>query len=165
MSERARRSVLVTAMIALLAVALAWSFGWYAQAKRRAQTVAAETARCHDLAAQIESARQRPVVEQTDQPVDLMMLQLVVDASHRTGLDPEHQVLNVQTQADRPMQGSAYHAGVTELHVSDVSRRQLASFVHELLAQQPGLHVDRMQLSFDEGRVTVNPMVLTYLVR
>src|SRR5690554_145931 len=124
MNAQHRRSILVVVMIALLMVVLGWSWGRYAQSRRRANVIAAETVRCHELAALIEAAHRQAAITQTHQPIDSQITQLIQEAASQAGIDPETHILDVHPRADRMLRNSPYRQGFTELRLDGLSRKQ-----------------------------------------
>jgi hypothetical protein len=164
MNAQHRRSILVVAMIALLMVMLGWSWGRYAQSRRQAKVVAAQTARCHELAALIEEARRQAAITQTHQPINSQIIQLIQESARQVGIDPQTHILDVQPRADRILKNSPYRQGFTELRLDGLSRRQFVELLHQLITTHRSIHVDSMRLSFNDSQLSVDSLVLTYLV-
>lgn len=166
MSPARRERILVVVMLAMLAMAAAWSFTAMLGHRADAERAAGELVACEKLARRMDALRDKPAVASgTDVGVRELGTRIDV-ASGKAKLGREA-LRSVEPRSARPMGETPYLLKPTQLNLEGVTLPQLASFLYHLTSE-PGLVVRDLRIRAPRGDAEGNgwnaDATLTWLI-
>ncbi len=149
MSPQKRQAVLVGVMLAMLAIAAAWSTTEMLAARELARRSAADLAACERIAADIRRLRQGPKVASAE-AMGVQELGKRIEAASRTAGLSTSALVGVYPQGPRRVGDTPYLRKPTSLSFRNVPLPQLASFLYHL-SDGSGLNVRDLRLRTPRG--------------
>lgn len=170
MNRTHSRVLLSALLVAILFGVAGWSFDRLLDTRERAEAAAQETRRCIRLAEAIEQTRRATTLGEGEALQTRQLQQIIQTAADRAQIDPDHAIHSIRPRLGQRVADSPYIEHSAELKLRLVSRKQVVTFMHALVQDNPGLQVRNLRLvaATDSGtrddRWNADPLTLTYLV-
>jgi hypothetical protein len=167
MTAARRKTTLVIALLALLAVSVLWSYGRYVRAGQRLAKAGQDLAACQLLAARIERiGRQADVAGWEDLQSSELARQ--VEQACRQASIPSSAIVRIWPEAPQRVGESVYRQQDTRITLKNVTTRQAAAFLYALTEGQSGLWAKSLQLRAQHEQEALDKWtaeaVVSYLV-
>jgi hypothetical protein len=144
MTTQKRQAILVGVMVAMLAIAAAWSLKWMLQQREDARCASNDLAECEDMAAAIAQRRDK-LAATTTVAAGTQELGKRIEAASRQAQLPATALEGVFPQSGQRVGNSPYVHRPTAIALRGLSLGQLATFLHAL-TDGPGLGVRDLRL-------------------
>lgn len=150
MSRSRRQHVLVALLLAALAGWAIWGWGQFTDARARARAEAQAAAEVQQLAAAIESLRQRPSLVGERQLEAPELAQRIEQAMQQAGI-PTENLERVTPEAPRRVGESDYQRLRTRVSLRRVRLDELIHCLHALTDEEPALTATALRLTAPRG--------------
>ncbi len=172
MNAQNRRMLLLglfaVAMFIMLLAATAWSVRWMMLQRAEAQHAADVLANCEFYAKAIADGDARQTVAGSEDQGVQFLGERIDAAAQVAAIGRQKQLQGIVPQSPRPVRGKPYLLKPTILTLRGVNLAQLATFLHHLENDGPGVTVEHIRLRTphgqDEGDLWNAEATVTYLV-
>jgi hypothetical protein len=154
MKESLRRADVLAAIVFIGLLALAgWSYCEFTASCSDAAATASDLVACRNLARQIKTLRQKPVLVGTKARSSTEVAHSIETAAKGAGL-PLTYILQIDPQSPRRLGNSAYQEQPTHVELRNVTLKQLLVFLYALANDCVGLNLSELRLGAPRDETT-----------